>query len=465
MKKLKIREKEMRRIGYHTEEIIGLAKKIVYNYYPKTPKSEVLQLLENIFQHPGEYKNHEHFGELAQRLLHAPGSIKEEIRLNPVPLPYQVFGKDGIDEGSWKQMDLAMQLPITVQGALMADAHRGYGLPIGGVLAAKNAVIPFGVGMDIGCRMSLSVYNLPSVLLERDKERLKKILINETRFGKNEFSQPQDHPVLEREEFKEISFLKTLQLKAFHQLGTSGHGNHFVDLGVLEITDANNAWNLPAGIYFAVLSHSGSRGMGAEIARHYTRIAKDLCRLPKGATTLSWLLLNTQEGQEYWKAMTLAGDYSAANHEQIHQRISKALGEKPLIKVENHHNFAWKEKIEKNEEVIVHRKGATPAHKGTLGIIPGSMASPAFIVRGKGNTASINSAAHGAGRVFSRKAAKERISKKEMQSYLNQRGITLIGGNTDEAPQVYKNIYQVMEYQKDLVEVLAIFHPKIVRMA
>jgi len=465
MKKLRISGKEMRRVGIQSELLISQAKKIIYKHYNKTPKVEILQLLEDIIQNPQKFTNHEHFSKLAVKFIQTPKQKKQEIKIFSSPLPYKIFGKEGIDEGSLKQMDVAMQLPITQKGALMADAHQGYGLPIGGVLATKNAVIPYGVGMDIGCRMCLSVYNLPPKILENNSTHLKKILINEARFGKDEFKHPLDHPVLMRKEFREISFLRSLHSKAYKQIGTSGHGNHFVDLGTIEIKNAKNEWNLPAGFYFAVLSHSGSRGMGAEIARHYTRIAKDICQLPKGATTLSWLNLDTQEGQEYWQAMNLAGDYSAANHEQIHQRISAALGEEPLFKVENHHNFAWKEKLDDGSEVIVHRKGATPAQKGVLGIIPGSMASPAFIVRGKGDVDSINSAAHGAGRVLSRKAAKQKISEKEMQQYLNKSNITLIGGNTDEDPHVYKNIHQVMEYQKDLVEIIARFNPRIVRMA
>lgn len=465
MKKLRISGKEMRRIGFRSEVSIRLVKKIVYKYYKRTPKTEVLNILENIIQKPENFKDHEHFSKLAAQLIQAPKQKREEVKIHSTPIPYKIYGKDEIDEGSLKQMDVAMQLPITVKGALMADAHVGYGLPIGGVLATKNAVIPYGVGMDIGCRMCMSVYDLHTNILDKDKAGLKKMLLNETRFGKGEFKQPEGHPVLDRKEFNEIPFLKSLHSKAYAQIGTSGQGNHFVDLGTLEITDSNNEWNLPARIYFAVLSHSGSRGMGAEIARHYTRIAKDICRLPKGATTLSWLNLDSQEGQEYWEAMNLAGDYSAANHQQIHQRISKALGEKPLFKVENHHNFAWKEKLEDGSEVIVHRKGATPATKNVLGIIPGSMATPAFIVRGKGDPESINSAAHGAGRVLSRKVAKEKISKKEMQQFLTKSGITLIGGNTDEDPHVYKDIEKVMEYQKNLVEVLARFNPRIVRMA
>ena len=465
MKKVRLSGKELRRIGFPNEISKSLAKTIISKYYKRSTKTEILDLLSDVIKNQDNYNNHEHFSELIDVLKSKPKQPKEEIKLRSIPLYYKIFGKEEIEEGPIKQMDVAMRLPITIKGALMADAHQGYGLPIGGVLATKNTVIPYGVGMDIGCRMCMSVYDLPVNKIEIDKSKLKQILLNETRFGNEEYSNPMDHAVLERKEFKEISFLKSLQSKAYSQIGTSGHGNHFVDIGVLDITDVKNEWNLPIGNYFAILSHSGSRGMGAEIARHYTRIAKDICHLPKAATNLSWLNLDSEEGQEYWYAMTLAGNYSAANHEQIHLRLSKTLGEKPIFMVENHHNFAWKEKFEEGTEVIIHRKGATPTWKGVLGIIPGSMATPAFIVRGKGNSESMNSAAHGAGRILSRKAAKQAVSKKEMQQYLSKQNVTLIGGNTDEAPWVYKKNKKIMEYQKDLVEVVAKFTPRIVRMA
>jgi tRNA-splicing ligase RtcB len=465
MKKLRISGKELRRLGFPNEVSISLAKTIISKYYKRSTKKEVIGLLTDIIQNQDNYKKHEHFSRLIEALNPKYKKQKQEINIKPTPLPYKIYGKQEIEESPIKQMDTAMRLPITVKGALMADAHLGYGLPIGGVLVTKNSVIPYGVGMDIGCRMCMSVYDLPVNVIEKDKARLKQILVDESRFGNDEFNGPKDHAVLERREFKEISFLKSLHSKAYNQLGTSGHGNHFVDIGELEITDLNNEWKLPIGKYFAILSHSGSRGMGAEIARHYTRIAKDICQLPKGFTELSWLNLDTEEGEEYWLAMNLAGDYSAANHEQIHQRFTKALAGDLLFKVENHHNFAWKEKLEDDSEVIVHRKGATPASPGVLGVIPGSMASPAFIVRGKGNSESLNSAAHGAGRVLSRKAAKRSISKKEMQQYLSKSNVTLIGGNTDEAPWVYKDIIKVMKHQKDLVEIVAKFTPRIVRMA
>ena len=185
---------------------------------------------------------------------------------------------------------------------------------------------------------------------------------------------------------------------------------------------------------------------------------------PSEAKHLAWLNLNTAEGMEYWLAMTLAGDYASACHHQIHEKIAKALGERHLVMVENHHNFAWKEKDAFGNEIIVHRKGATPAGKGVLGIIPGSMTDPGFIVKGKGVSASINSASHGAGRLMSRRKAKERLSKKDVKQLIKKAGVDVIGSGLDEAPQVYKNIHKVMAAQEDLVEVLGSFTPKIVRM-
>ncbi|MEQ8811728.1 MAG: RtcB family protein, partial [Imperialibacter sp.] len=141
-----------------------------------------------------------------------------------------------------------------------------------------------------------------------------------------------------------------------------------------------------------------------------------------------------------------------------------ALGEQPLTMIENHHNFAWKEKDAAGNDLIVHRKGATPAGKGVLGIIPGSMTSPGFIVRGKGESAAINSASHGAGRVMSRTKAKQTLSKQEVRKHLRKAGIELIGSGLDEAPMVYKDIHQVMAFQQELVEVVGSFIPKVVRM-
>lgn len=283
-------------------------------------------------------------------------------------------------------------------------------------------------------------------------------------FGQATFRKPKDHEVLDRKEFSELQIAREMKDRAWQQLGSSGGGNHFVEFGIVEITRAINEYNLAPGQYVALLSHSGSRGLGANIARHYTKIAMDVCKLPQEAKHLAWLDLNTEEGQEYWLAMNLAGDYASACHHQIHERMATALRETPLARIENHHNFAWKEKDANENELIVHRKGATPAGKGVLGIIPGSMATPGFIVRGKGMAASINSASHGAGRTMSRTKAKQTILQGHVNKFLKQAGVELIGAGLDEAPMAYKDIHQVMNSQKELVDVLGSFMPKIVRM-
>jgi tRNA-splicing ligase RtcB len=187
--------------------------------------------------------------------------------------------------------------------------------------------------------------------------------------------------------------------------------------------------------------------------------------LPKEAQNLAFFTLDSEEGNEYWLSMNLAGDYASACHHHIHRRMSESLGEKPILMIENHHNFAWKELLPDGRELIVHRKGATPAGEGVYGIIPGSMTSKGFIIRGKGNPASINSASHGAGRLMSRSKALQSITPKQLRETLDKFGVTLIGGGLDEAPQVYKNIDEVMRLQLDLVEVIGSFQPKVVRMA
>lgn len=464
MKKLNLSGKDIRRVGITDDKMISLVKNIMTKYYKHQSKSEAIEILKKVVNSPDKFYQHPQLGKIAANLIHTVEQEPESFHLKEAK-PYKIFGQENIEKGALQQMETAMQLPVSIQGALMPDAHQGYGLPIGGVLAAKNAVIPYGVGMDIGCRMAMSVYSIDPGMILKNPAGLKNILLNNTRFGKDEFKEKKEHPVIERNEFKEIPFLKSLQKKAYEQLGTSGQGNHFVDIGILEIKNPIESLQLSPGKYLAVLSHSGSRGCGAEIARHYTKIASQKCHLPKGSKSLAWLELDKEEGEEYWKAMNWAGDYSAANHEILHEKISLALKTEPLARVENHHNFAWKENLPNGEEAIIHRKGATPAKKGALGIIPGSMVSPAFIVKGKGNPDSLNSAAHGAGRLMSRGEAKRQFTKKELHEYLNKNNVTLIGGDTDESPFAYKDINEVMRFQEDMVEIMAVFKPKIVRMA
>lgn len=469
MKKLKIRGKEIRRLGYTDDGAVSLAVNLTAKHFRRDEKTMALARLEEVLHDPGAFKHDDIFGELAGFLLRkkAPERKpvkKTKIRFDEKASDFVVYGRESIDEASLQQMYTAMKLPISVKGALMADAHLGYGLPIGGVVAAYNAVMPYGVGMDIGCRMCMSVFDESPKIIKGKRDKLKNILTENTRFGLAEFNDIGDHELMERDEFKEIKFLKSMQHQLYKQLGTSGHGNHFVDMGYIVVQKYMPELGLDPGEYFAILSHSGSRNFGAEIAKHYTHIARQKLGLTGEGAKLSWLTLDSEEGQEYWKAMNLAGDYSAANHRIIHRKMAKALGEKPLKIIENHHNFAWLEKLSDNESLVIHRKGATPAGKGDTGIIPGNMVSPAFVVAGKGNEASLNSASHGAGRVISRRKAKKTFTQSSLKKLLQNEGVELIGGATDESPMAYKDIHRVMRAQQDLVEVLATFYPKIVRM-
>jgi len=430
-----------------------LQQAIKDNYVPKRIKREAWSVLK------------EQGIDSAMRLI-------EEFSLpSPTqdPVPYKIWGRDDIDKPTISQMRGAATLAISRKGALMPDAHLGYGLPIGGVLATENAVIPYAVGVDIACRMRITIFGVDDSVLQTHRDLLKDALVNQTRFGigaqfaKDDLSQ---HPVLDDEDWKAIPLLTSLKGKAVDQLGTSGGGNHFVEWGTFTINASKPELGIPsAGTYLALLSHSGSRGVGYKIANTYSKLAMQLHpHMPKDVKHLAWLDMDKAEGQEYWLAMNLAGKFAAANHEVIHERIARATGFDVLGSAENHHNFAWKEMVD-DKELIVHRKGATPAGDGVLGIIPGSMGDPGFVVQGKGNPDSINSASHGAGRKMSRTAAKKTYTRKQQLAYLKQSDIDLIGGGLDETPHAYKSIHDVMNAQQDLVDIVGEFMPRIVRMA
>jgi tRNA-splicing ligase RtcB (3'-phosphate/5'-hydroxy nucleic acid ligase) len=379
-------------------------------------------------------------------------------------IDFTIFGREGIEPGAMQQMYTAAKIPVAVAGALMPDAHQGYGLPIGGVLATDNAVIPYGVGVDIGCRMCLSVFDIDPADLSKRESFFVNTLDKYTLFGSGAtFESAPEHEVMYRKEFDEIGLLKGLQGRAWKQLGSSGSGNHFVEFGTVEISEKDEIAGIEPGKYLGLLSHSGSRGLGAAIANHYTKIAKEKRRLPGDAVNLAWLSLDEEEGLEYWMAMNLAGDYASACHHLIHEKIAGQLGRSPIKMIENHHNFAWKESFE-GKEVIVHRKGATPAGKNVLGIIPGSMTAPGFIVKGKGEQASVASASHGAGRKMSRTVALKSVTHSQLNEVLSHHGVRLLGGGLDEAPFAYKDIQEVMRSQKALVDTVGLFYPKIVKM-
>ncbi|SHE78618.1 RtcB family protein [Dysgonomonas macrotermitis] len=460
-----IQLKELSKLGYTNNVARSLAINIVSKYCKHDSKEQILTTLSDLLENPEKYKDNERWGKLAEHF--APTVSNKEFTIHNLSenyLPYKTYGGKFIESLAKQQMELAMRLPVTIAGALMPDAHAGYGLPIGGVLAVENAVIPYAVGMDIGCRMSLTIFDVKADFLKRYSHQIKEALKEYTHFGmEGGLPFTQEHRVLDRPEFQLTSLLKQIHGKAVRQLGTSGGGNHFVEFGEIELFESNIT-KLPAGKYMALLSHSGSRGMGAAIARHYSDIARETCKLPREAQHFAWLGLDTEAGQEYWMSMNLAGDFAQACHEQIHLNLSKVLGLKPIANVNNHHNFAWREEIETNRYAIVHRKGATPAAKGIAGFIPGSMATAGYLVCGKGEIQSLNSASHGAGRAMSRQKAKEQFTQSALKKLLSQQQVTLIGGSVEEMPFAYKDIDKIMPAQESLVEIHGRFVPRIVRM-
>lgn len=458
----KLRGKDLIKLGYPQNNAINITLGVINRYRKKYSKDQNLAEAKQVLLQPEQYKDNHIWGKVAEALSE-PVKIKRH-KLTEKRAPFSIFGEEAIEDQAKYQLFDALKLPVSVAGALMPDAHSGYGLPIGGVLATENSVIPYGVGVDIGCRMALSIFPIPVSYLKGKKDMFKNLLAEHTKFGMYETHKVKhDHEIFSRTEFQDIPLLKKLKTKAYKQLGTSGGGNHFVEFGTVSITDPNNEWDLPLGDYVGLLSHSGSRGLGANIAKQYTYLATKQTPLPKQVQHLAWLDLNTHDGQEYWLAMNLAGDYAKACHDDIHARIIKLLGTKTIATIENHHNFAWKQKVN-GKDCIVHRKGATPAAKGELGIIPGSMTAPGFIVRGLGNENSLLSASHGAGRKYSRRECHETFTQSDIKKQLKLKDVELIGGGIDEAPMAYKNINQVMQNQLDLVEIVGSFTPKIVRM-
>jgi tRNA-splicing ligase RtcB len=462
-----MKTRDLAAIGIPAGACAETAKQILQQ--AKTAKRSMRDVqddLKRLAAAPAEFVAHEEYGTLAKQLLeHAQAA--NTFRPRQVSAPYEIWGSN-LEPDALQQLKNACKLPVAVSAALMPDAHVGYGLPIGGVLATDEAVIPYAVGVDIACRMKMTVLDLPLTALSDDAAGLTKALERETRFGIGAtFRSPRQHEVMDRD-WRVTNVTSKLKDRAWSQLGTSGSGNHFVEYGELIVTDP--AVGVAAGRYLALLSHSGSRGTGAQVAQHYSRLARDLHpELPKELSHLAWLDLASEPGQEYWKAMELMGQYAAANHALIHTHIARALGVEVLLDIENHHNYAWRERHRRPDgseaEMIVHRKGATPAGAGVLGIIPGSMGTPGYIVRGKGVASSLNSASHGAGRRMSRTRAKEMFTWDMAQKFLRERGVTLISAGLDEVPMAYKDIDEVMAAQQDLVEPLARFEPRLVKMA
>jgi len=344
------------------------------------------------------------------------------------------------------------------QICLMPDVHAGYGMPIGGVIALENTIIPNAVGVDISCGMlavktdlkieNLSIENLKNILSQ----------IRETiPVGFNRHRTPQDMSKLENSQGRNGKIVAQEFDSACKQLGSLGGGNHFCEL---QKGNDGHIW---------FMLHSGSRNIGLKVANYYNQLAKELIKIGKyeasSSNDLAYFPFDSKEGQEYWNEMIFCMNFAAVSRELMARRIKEAMYNFTkcdfLQEINIHHNYASIENHFK-KEVIVHRKGATSARKGEIGIIPGSQGTASYIVMGKGNPESFQSCSHGAGRRMGRKFAKKNLNLEEEKQKLDAQGIlhsVRSIDDLDEAPSAYKDISVVIEEQSDLIDIMVELKP------
>jgi tRNA-splicing ligase RtcB len=365
-----------------------------------------------------------------------------------IPLKVWLNNIDDLESNTLQQALNLTKLPFTYRHiAVMPDAHMGYGMPIGGVMAAEETIIPYAVGMDIGCGMHAALTPYPAA--DYPPARLKNVL------GQIRAAVPQGFDWHKQAQKGEVLDKMPLHLPLYQQeerrvrrqLGTLGGGNHFIEL---QKDEQDRLW---------VMIHSGSRNIGKQTAEHFHKKAKEVSRkkkvtLPTGE--LSFLPLETQEGQDYLEGMNWCLDFAYANRCRMMDIILDILQTSPLEELDIHHNYAAREE-HFHKQVWVHRKGATRAGKDERGIIPGSMGSPSYIVRGLGNPESFLSSSHGAGRRMGRREARRNIPVHQVLEDLKRIGVEISTRNlkelAEEAQQAYKDIDRVMEQQTDLVDI------------
>ncbi|MFP4267096.1 MAG: RtcB family protein [Spirochaetaceae bacterium] len=375
-----------------------------------------------------------------------------EIHSQRIPIKLWL---DTIEEGALKQAQNIADLPWAFGHiAIMPDAHEGFGMPIGGVLATEEVVIPNAVGVDIGCGM-IAVQTDIEDFAPGELDPLSRAIRKEIPAGFSHhktaqpwegFSGAPDIPVVQRE-------LES----ARRQIGTLGGGNHFIEL---QKGDDGHVW---------IMLHSGSRNFGYTIAKEFGKSARSEAEkkgLDLPDTQLAPLFLDTEEGRNYFEAMEYAQRFAAASRARMVEKVQEILERyRPeagyLETVNIHHNFAALE-VHYGKEVVIHRKGATAARRGQKGIIPGSQGTSSYIVEGLGNPESFESCSHGAGRVMGRKAAQRNLDLKEEQARLDRKGIyhnLRTTKDLDEAAGAYKEIDTVMAAQTDLVRPLVKLEP------
>jgi tRNA-splicing ligase RtcB len=374
-------------------------------------------------------------------------------------LPIKLWLND-IEPGALAQARNLANLPFIFKHvALMPDAHEGYGMPIGGVLATNGVVIPNAVGVDIGCGMCALKTNLPDITTETIKQIMSGIR-ELVPLGFDHHESRQDETLMpSKENIIDNGVVERQFLAALKQIGTLGGGNHFIEI---QKGSDGHIW---------IMIHSGSRNIGLKVAEHYNKVAKRLNEMwfssVDASKDLAYLPIETYEAKNYMKEMQYCVDFAFANRKLMMDNIlsvfAKILGSDfaALDLINIAHNYArWENHYGKN--VLVHRKGATSAREGETGIIPGSQGTKSYIVKGLGNQESFTSCSHGAGRKMGRKQAMRELDLEAEIARLDEQGIVhaiRTVRDLDEAPGAYKSIVVVMENQKDLVEILVELTP------
>jgi tRNA-splicing ligase RtcB (3'-phosphate/5'-hydroxy nucleic acid ligase) len=357
--------------------------------------------------------------------------------------PYKIFAKD-VEPSALDQFYSAMRLEYSVRGALMPDAHLGYTLPIGAVIATDGIILPSWVGYDIGCGMCAVPTNFSQGDITSQADAIFTAIYRSipTGFNHNRSDSHWESHHLPRTKFLDQVFSKN----GLKQLGSLGSGNHFIEIGV----DENQTiW---------IIIHSGSRNLGHSVATHYMKLAAG-GKAREGH--FGFPILNPP-GKDYFKDLNFCLQFALANRYEMIRRVVTEIqrlchGDAQWNKLINrNHNHA-----ENKNGLIIHRKGATHAEAGMLGVIPGNMRDGSFIVEGKGNPEALWSSSHGAGRVMGRKAAKRQIKLKQFSDSMIGIVAKVDHHTLDEAPFAYKNIEEVMALQKDLVKVLHRVRPLI----
>ncbi len=379
----------------------------------------------------------------------------------------RIFGRH--DERTLAQMDRCMQVGSVAGGVLCADGHLGYAHPIGGVIAYEDHVSISGVGFDIGCGNLAARLDVKKSEIEDRVGTIVRDIAGNVSFGLGRTNAEKvEHPLFDDEEAWNAAAVQDLKAQARNQLGTVGSGNHYVDLFEDE---EDFVW---IGVHF------GSRGLGHKSATKYLKQAGGRDGMDVEPALVR---ADSELGERYLAAMELAGSYAYAGREWVVDKVRSILGANSTDAVHNHHNYAWREE-HFGRKLWVVRKGATPAFPGQRGFVGGSMGDDAVILEGidgEKSRAALYSTIHGAGRVMSRTEARGRFQRDpatgkkirmpgrvrhdEMLAWLRQKGVLLIGGGLDEAPQAYRRLPDVLAEHEGTVRVLHTLRPFAVIMA